>query len=72
MEPNMKMLIEELMKQVRDKIKRSCEEIVVNFVAHSKAIQKRFSELEAADQVQDDRVSGLESVAAVFDKSFKA
>jgi transcriptional regulator CtsR len=68
----MKMLIEELMKQVRDKIKQSCEEIVVNFVVHSKAIQKRVSELEVADQVQDDRVSGLESVAAVFDKSFKA
>jgi hypothetical protein len=34
----MKMLIEELMKQVRDKIKQSCEEIIVNFVVHSKVI----------------------------------
>jgi hypothetical protein len=45
----MRLLIEDLIKQVRDEIKQSHEEIVVNFVAHSEAISTRVSELVAAD-----------------------
>jgi hypothetical protein len=67
----MKMLIEELMKQVRDAIKQPREEIVLNFAVHSEAIHKRVSELEATNQIRYERVTGLESAAAVFHKSFK-
>jgi hypothetical protein len=47
MEPNMKMLVEEIMKQVCDEIKQSRKEIIVNFMTHLEAIHKRVFELEA-------------------------
>jgi hypothetical protein len=48
MEPNMKMLIEEIMKQVCDEIKQSRKEFIVNFMTHLEAIHKHVFELEAA------------------------
>jgi hypothetical protein len=65
MEPNLKLLIKDLMKQVRD-------EIVINFVTHSEAINKCISELVVADQVHDEWVMGLETTLAAFDKLFMA
>jgi hypothetical protein len=70
MEPNMKLLIEDLMKQLRDEIEQSCEEIVVNFTMHSEAINKRVSDLVEAYQVQDEHVTRLKMAASAFDKSF--
>jgi hypothetical protein len=70
MELNMKLLIEDPIKQVREEIKQSREEIVVNFVTHSEAMNKRVSELAVVDKGHDERVTGLEIVAATFDKSF--
>jgi hypothetical protein len=57
----MRLLIEDLIKQVRDEIKQSHEETVVNFVAHSEAISTRVSELVAADQIRDERGSSPRS-----------
>jgi hypothetical protein len=72
MEPNMKLLIEDLMKQVCEEIKQSREEIFINFVTRSEAINKHVSEMAAMDQGRDEWVTGLETTVAAFDKSFAA
>jgi hypothetical protein len=70
MESNLKILLEDLMKQMRDEIKQSCAEIMTGFVAHVGSVDKRFSDL-AADEVQrDTRVAAVETVAASIDSSF--
>jgi hypothetical protein len=44
MEPNLKLLLEDLMKQVRSEIKMSHEEIMTHFDAHDGSVDRRISE----------------------------
>jgi hypothetical protein len=59
MEPNTKMFIEELMKQVQDKITEG-------FATHMEVTTQRLVELAAVDLERADRVAGLEEAAATF------
>jgi hypothetical protein len=59
MEPNTKLLMEELMKQVQDKISEG-------FAAHMEATTQRFAVMAVADLERDDWVAGLEEAAAAF------
>jgi hypothetical protein len=47
METNLKLLLEDLMKQVHDEIKLSHEEIMGHFDAHAGTIDMRISEFVA-------------------------
>jgi hypothetical protein len=69
MEPNMKILIENLMKQVRDEIKQSWDDITAGFAAHVNTVDKRFTELSTDMKKRDDHISVLETVAASLDIS---
>jgi hypothetical protein len=59
MEPNTKMFIEELMKQVQDKI-------IEGFATHMEVTTQRLMELAAVDLERADRVAGLEEATATF------
>jgi hypothetical protein len=69
MEPNMKILIENLMKQVRDEIKQSWDDITAGFATHVNTVDKRFTELSTDMKKRDDHISVLETVAASLDIS---
>jgi hypothetical protein len=70
METNLKLLLEDLRKQVHDEIKLSHEEIMGLFDAHTDTIDRRISEFVAEGVRHDDRVATLESIAATFNSSF--
>jgi hypothetical protein len=61
MEPNTKMLNEELMKQIH-------EEIKYGLAAHTDLVNKHFTELEIVEQMRDDHVATLESIASAPNK----
>jgi hypothetical protein len=62
MEPNTKLLIDELAK-IREEIKEG-------FTSHEFAIANCFTEFSVAEQLRDARISNIESAAAEFDKTF--
>jgi arginyl-tRNA synthetase len=68
MESNTKLMFEELMKMIQS----MHSEMKEGFVAHDAAFAARDAELTHVDQQHKERVTGLESVAAEFDKSFDA
>jgi hypothetical protein len=59
MEPNMKLLIEDLMKRVQEEIKEG-------FINHTVAINKWFTEFQEEEQKRDECVAALETAAAAF------
>jgi hypothetical protein len=63
MEPNTKIWVEELLKQIHEEIKDG-------FTAHTDLVNKRFAERDIIDQARDDHVAALETTAAVMSKSF--
>jgi hypothetical protein len=67
MEPNTKLLMEELIKQVHREIKEGFKE---GFPVQTGIINKRFSALAVEDQKRDECVSTLESTTTSFDKAF--
>jgi hypothetical protein len=69
MDPNIRLLVEELVKQVQEKVR---EEIRGGFTMHESTVNNRFSEFALMDQQREVRVVALESAVAEFDKSFIA
>jgi hypothetical protein len=63
MEPNVKLMFDELSKQIRVEIKDG-------FTMHEVAFTKRFDEVVAAEQIRDARITNLKDMAAALDKSF--
>jgi hypothetical protein len=63
MEPNVKLMFDELSKQIRVEIKDG-------FTMHEVAFTKRFDEVVAAEQIRDARITNLKDTAAALDKSF--
>jgi hypothetical protein len=70
MEPNMKMFIKELMREVRNNIQSLRKELKDNFITQEASISTRITELTTATQQHEERVAGLESAAADADKVF--
>jgi hypothetical protein len=70
MEPNLKLLLKDLMKQVYDEIKHSHEEIMAHFDSYSDHIDKCISDFTAEGKQRDNRVTTLESTAVTFNTSF--
>jgi hypothetical protein len=70
MEPNLKVLLEDLMKQVRDEIKQSHEEIMAFFDSHISTVNRRISDFTAEEQKREERVSALESSTMTFKAAF--
>jgi hypothetical protein len=68
MEPNTKLMFEELMK----KIQSMRSEMREGFVVHDATFAACDAELAHSEQQREVRVAGLESTAAEFDKSFNA
>jgi hypothetical protein len=64
MDPNVRLMFEEFMKQV-------CEEIHDGFAVHESVINNRLTGFEQADQRHEEQVTSLKSDAASFDKWFK-
>jgi hypothetical protein len=65
MDPNIKLLVEELVKQMWDQVR---EEICEGFSMHNATINMHFSEFESAEHQREQRVAALESVASSFNK----
>jgi hypothetical protein len=63
MDPNIKLMFDELSKQIRAEIKDG-------FTVHEAAFTKRFDEVAAAQQICDVRITNLEEMATTLDKSF--
>jgi hypothetical protein len=63
MDPNVKMLFEEFVKQV-------CEEVRDGFTTHESIVYNRLSKFEQAYRRRDEWVTSLESTVATLDKSF--
>jgi hypothetical protein len=63
MKPNVKLMFDELSKQIRVEIKDG-------FTMHEVAFTKRFDEVVAAEQIHDARITNLKDMAAALDKSF--
>jgi hypothetical protein len=70
MEPNLKILLEDLMQQVRDDIKKSQEELLNCFGSYTNIIDTRISEFAMMEQMRGDRVAALELATATFNSSF--
>jgi hypothetical protein len=70
MDANMKLLIEDMLKQVRDEIKEVREEIESEFTVHFDSIDQRFTKLSVDEKARDERIATLEAAAAAFDNSF--
>jgi hypothetical protein len=70
MEPNTKMFIEELMKEVRNEIHSLRLEIKDNFIGQEVSLNVRISELATVAQHRDERVAVLESATVDSDKAF--
>jgi hypothetical protein len=71
MEPNTKLLIEELMKEVHGEIQSLRKEMKDGFTeitAHEVAVNTRISELATAAEQREERVALLESTATEIDK----
>jgi hypothetical protein len=60
-EPNLKMLLEDVLKRVHDDIQHSHDEILARFDAHTVIVDRRISEFAVEEQKRDDHVSNLES-----------
>jgi hypothetical protein len=69
MEPNFKILLDDLMKEVWDEIKLSHDESMASFTSHVNSIDKCFIEMSADEKKHDNRVTTVESAAAVLDVS---
>jgi hypothetical protein len=72
MEPNMKMLIEELMKEVHDEIQSLRKEMKDGFTkiaVHEVTVNTRISKLATVVEQREERVAVLESVVTEFDKT---
>jgi hypothetical protein len=64
MDPNLKLMFEEFVKQV-------CDQIRDGFATHESIINNRLFEFALMDQRREEHVASLESVAVAFDKSFR-
>jgi hypothetical protein len=62
MDPNVKLLIEEMAKQLRTEIKEG-------FAVHEASFTKRFDEVAVAEHLRDARLTNLEEAAASSDKA---
>jgi fructose-bisphosphate aldolase class 1 len=70
MEPNLKKILEDLLKQVRDDIKSSHDGIMAHFDTHTGTVNRRISEIAVEELKRDDRATALEATAANFNTSF--
>jgi hypothetical protein len=70
MEPNLKMILKDLLKQVRDDIKSSHDGIMARFDTHTCTVNRRISEITTEELKRDDRVMALEATVANFNASF--
>jgi hypothetical protein len=70
MEPNLKMLLEDLMKQVRDEIKQSHEEIMARFDSHTSTVDRRISDFTVEERKCEEHISALEASATTFSTTF--
>jgi hypothetical protein len=68
MEPNTKLFIKELMKEVRNEIHSLQVEMKDNFVTPEVSLNTRISELATTTQKQEEWVTGLETATANADK----
>jgi hypothetical protein len=70
MEPNTKLFMEEMLKQVREEIQVMQAKMKEGFVVHESFINNRVVEFFATEQQRDERVTMLKSATAELDKSF--
>jgi hypothetical protein len=70
MDLNMKLLIEDLLKQVYNEIKEIREEIKRGFTTHFDSIDQHFIRLSVDEKAHDQRIAAPEMAAAAFDHSF--
>jgi hypothetical protein len=70
MEPNLKLLLEDVLKQVCDDIEHSHDEILARFNSHSSVVDWHIFEFAMEEQKRNDYVSNLESAAVAFNTSF--
>jgi hypothetical protein len=62
MDPNVKLMFDELSKQIHAEIKDV-------FVVHKAAFTKRFEDVAAAKQIHDSHITNLDTTV-MFDKTF--
>jgi hypothetical protein len=62
MEPNMKLMLEDFMKQMR-------EDLHAGFTAQDASIAAHFAEFSLSGQQREERVATLETAAVCFDKA---
>jgi phenylalanyl-tRNA synthetase alpha subunit len=72
MELNMKLSIEELMKEVRGEIQSIRNEMRDGFAVQEKAFNTRITELSSTAQQREEHVVVLETATENFDKTFNA
>jgi hypothetical protein len=70
MDPNLKLLFEDLLKQVHEEIKEVWEEIKRRFTVHFDFVNQRFTRIVVEEKARDECVAALEMAAAAFDNSF--
>jgi hypothetical protein len=70
MDPNLKLLFEDLLKQVHEEIKEVWEEIKRRFTVHFDSVNQRFTRIVVEEKARDECVAVLEMAAAAFDNSF--
>jgi hypothetical protein len=64
MEPNVKLLMEEMLKQVREEIQVMRAEMKEGFAIHESFINNRVAEFTVAEKQREERVAVLETAAA--------
>jgi hypothetical protein len=62
MEPNVKLLIEEMLKQVREEIQVMRVEMKEGFVVHESFVNNRIAEFAVAEEQHEERVAVLETM----------